>query len=93
METEKIIEKMQYNHEYTIAKLEQHNKRLFILCLVIFIALILTNGAWIVYENSYEDVVSESYTTTTDGENAVFVNGNGDLTYGADNISENKNSP
>lgn len=90
---EKEINRLKYAHEGEVARLEIHNKRWFILTVIIFIALIATNGAWIVYENSYEDVVTETYTTSTDGENAVFINGNGDLNYGKDNISENDGTP
>lgn len=75
-----------YIHEDQMNRLEVHNKRLFILTLVIFVALILTNGAWIYHESLYEDVVTETYTTTTSGDKAVFVNGTGDLNYGTNDL-------
>ena len=75
-----------YFHEEQMNRLEIHNKRLFILTLVIFVALILTNGAWIYHESLYEDVVTETYTTTTSGDKAVFVNGTGDLNYGTNDL-------
>ncbi len=89
MDYEKEMDRLKYAHEGEVANLEIANKRLFILCLVIFIALILTNGAWIYHESLYQDVIEETYTTTTDGDNAVFVNGNGDLHYNdKDNVQE-----
>lgn len=79
-----------YIHEEQMNRLEVHNKRLFILALVIFVALILTNGAWIYHESLYEDVVTETYTTTTSGNDAVFVNGTGDLNYGTNDLYSDK---
>lgn len=71
-----------YFHEEQMNRLEVHNKRLFILTLVIFVALILTNGAWIYHESLYEDVVTNTQTVTqdTDGGNNTF---NGDF-YGGE---------
>ena len=42
--------------ECVTATLERVNKRLFILCLVMFIACVLTNFGWIYYESQYEKV-------------------------------------
>lgn len=44
-------------HEEIMARMERQSKRLFILCIIIFSALILTNAAWLIYENQYEDEV------------------------------------
>ena len=80
-----------YFHEEQMNRLEMHNKRLFILTLVIFVALILTNGAWIYHESLYEDVV-----TTQDisgGEGDVVVNGVGDINYGGENTSNGQSTP
>lgn len=80
-----------YIHEEQMNRLEVHNKRLFILALVIFVALILTNGAWIYHESLYEDVV-----TTQDisgGEGDVVVNGVGDINYGGENTSNGQGTP
>ena len=45
-----------YVHEGEMARQERHIKRLWILCLVIFAALVVTNAGWIYYENQFEDV-------------------------------------
>lgn len=83
-----------YFHEEQMNRLEMHNKRLFILTLVIFVALILTNGAWIYHESLYVDEIEETYTTTTDGDNAIFVNGNGELHYNDENnVQEDTDTP
>ena len=44
-------------HESAMARSERHNKRLWIVILVLIGALIGTNLAWIIYENSFEDYV------------------------------------
>lgn len=44
-------------HESEVARLERINKRFWILILVLVILLVATNGVWIWYENSYEDIV------------------------------------
>ena len=48
-------------HESAMARSERHNKRLWIVILVLIGALIASNLAWIIYENSFEEV-----TTTTE---------------------------
>lgn len=49
-------------HQDDLNKLDQSHKRverwLAILCIIIFIALIGTNGYWIWYEQQYEDVTT-----------------------------------
>lgn len=85
------MDRLKYAHEGETAMLEIANKRAFILSIILLIALILTNAGWIIHESMYEDTVTETYTTTTDGDNAVFVNGVGDLNYGESDLHENKN--
>lgn len=49
-------------HEATMARQERTIKRLWILCLVMFLALVVTNAGWIYYENQWEDVVTTETT-------------------------------
>ena len=51
----------QYTHEAEQARLERIIKRLWILVIIVFVALIVTNGAWIYYESQFE-VVEETTT-------------------------------
>lgn len=53
------------SHEAETARLERIIKRLWILIIIIFSALILTNGAWIWYESQWEVVeeTTEEYVT------------------------------
>lgn len=46
-----------FAHEGIVARMERANRRLWILCIVLIILLAGTNGAWIYYETSFEDVV------------------------------------
>ena len=54
---ERIAEIPFFVHEADMARLERTNKRLFIVVLVLILALIGTNYAWITYENSFQDIV------------------------------------
>lgn len=43
-----------YVHEGIMARMERTIKRLWILCIIIFLAFVISNGAWIWYENQWE---------------------------------------
>ena len=68
-------------HEGEMARMERHVKRLFIMWIITFAALVLTNVGWIYYESQYQDVVTESYSAETDqgGNGEVTINGKGEL--------------
>ena len=81
-------------HESEVARLERIIKRLWILCIIIFAALIATNGAWLWYESQYVDeVVTETYTAESEsggtaianGEGSVVINGEGNKNKGIEN--------
>lgn len=57
-------------YESAQARSERINTRLWILCIILIVALLGTNIAWIVYENSFEDSVVTTQTVeqeTDDG--------------------------
>lgn len=63
-------------HESAIARIERHNKRLWIVILVLIGALIGTNLAWIIYENSFEDyVITQEVEQDADNGTNNFVGG------------------
>ena len=64
-------------HEDQMARQERHIKRLWILCIIIFIALIGTNAGWIWYENQFIDEVVVTQ-ENGDGYNN-YVDGNGKI--------------
>ena len=87
---EKIIP--YFIHEGMMARQERTIKRLWILCIIIFLALVLTNAGWIYYESQFEEAVVTTQEVdqdvdTGDGDGDVYVHGIGDI-YGK---SETKN--
>lgn len=67
-------------HEGEMARMERINKKLWILCIVLFIAFAVTNAGWIYYESQFIDEIVTQDVDTGDG--AAFVAGIGDI-YGA----------
>lgn len=82
--------------ELIVAVMERQVKRLFILCLVIFItlfvALVASNAAWLYYENQFEDVTtSVTQETSADGGGSAVINGEnaGAVFYGEGKTDSN----
>lgn len=67
--------------ESSQARMERTNFRLWVLCIVLIVSLLGTNTAWIVYENQFEDVVTETYTAETDKGGTAIANGDGSVIY------------
>lgn len=67
-----------FSHEGDMARMERANKRLWILLIIIFLAFVGSNMAWIVYENQFQDVVTsiEAEQEAEDGGNNYVVGGN-----------------
>ena len=71
-------------HEGILTRQERNIKRLWILCIIIFLALVGTNAAWIWYESQFE-----TYYYSEDGEGINSINtGEGDINYGAEAVSQ-----
>ena len=65
-----------YEHEDTKIRLERSNKRLFILCLIMFLAFVGSNAYWIYTENQYEDVsTTVTQELNSSGGNAIINDG------------------
>lgn len=66
-------------HESIVARMERTIKRLWILCIFMFLSLVITNGIWICYENSFEDVITTQNVTqsidTGNGGDAIINDG------------------
>ena len=72
-----------YVHEGMMARMERTIKRLWILCIIIFLAFVISNGAWIWYENQWE-VCETSQSVDQDidtGDGDANITGIGDI-YG-----------
>ncbi len=63
-------------HESAMARSERHNKRLWIVVLVLIGAFIASNLAWVIYENSFEDyVITQEVEQDADNGTNNFVGG------------------
>ena len=72
----------QYDIDLLSAMAERTIKRLWIVILVLIIALIGTNGAWLYYESQFEDVVTtEIVQENADGYNN-YIGNDGDIVNG-----------
>ena len=85
-----------YVHEGIMARMERTVKRLWILCIIIFLAFVLSNAAWIYYESQWDVVETTSQTVDQQvdtGEGSTTVTGIGDIYYGtdSDNSEEGNN--
>lgn len=69
-----------FMHEREMSRLEQIIRKLWILVIVVFIALVLTNAGWIIYENQFEEIRIEQE-ATTDGGGSNYLNGTGEVRY------------
>lgn len=77
-------------HQDDMNKLDQSHRRvekwLFVLCLVIFIAFVGTNIAWVCYENSFVDEVKVEQDADWE-EGNVILNGTGEVTVNGESTS------
>ena len=64
-------------HEADMTRLERANKRLFVVVIILIVALVGSNGAWIYYENSFEDVVTTVEQEADWEKGNVIMNGTG----------------
>ena len=72
----------QYDIDLLSAMAERTIKRLWIIILVLIIALIGTNGAWLYYESQFEDVVTTKIVQeNADGYNN-YIGNDGDIVNG-----------
>ena len=80
-------------HEGEMARQERTIKRLWILCIIIFIALVGTNAGWIYYESQFETVVSDVRQDIDSGDGNVTAVGIGDIYGTSEADSEGKDAP
>lgn len=67
-------------HEGAMARQERTIKRLYIIILVIFLAFVVTNVGWIIYENQLIDEITVSQENES-GYNS-FIGNDGDIVNG-----------
>ena len=65
-----------FEHEEVMIRMERGNRRLWVLCIILIIALFATNGAWIYRELQYEDVATTiTQELDSSGGNAIINDG------------------
>lgn len=72
-----------FTYEDVVVRLERTIKRLWILCIVIFVAFVLSNGLWIYYESQWETVQTTTTIDADQGDGVNMVSG-GDINYGTE---------
>ena len=70
-----------YAHEGMMARMERMNHRLWIVVIVLIVALLATNLAWVIYETSFEDITVTQ--ENADGYNN-YVGNDGDIFNGVE---------
>lgn len=80
MEKEKVVS--QYFHEGTMAIMERTIRRLWILCIILVVLLVATNGLWIWYNSQFE-----YFTITQENEDGYnnYIGNDGDIINGETN--------
>lgn len=78
----------QSQHEKEMTRLEVQCKRWFIAFLVVLGMLFVTNAAWVIYENQFQDVVvtQDGY---VEGGGTNYFNGTGEMSYDSQGTSNN----
>lgn len=82
-----------FTSEVFTATLERTIKRLWVLCIILIVALIASNGAWIYYESQFENVVTTTTidTNTKGGGDAFGVIGDNNEVNSDGKDKDNKN--
>lgn len=67
-------------HEGEMARAERQSKRLWILIIILIVALVGTNLAWVIYENQFQtETYTETYEAHADGNSNAVLNGSGEV--------------
>lgn len=70
----------QAQHEKEMTRLEVQCKRWFIAFLTVLVMLFVTNAAWVIYENSFQDVVlTQEAQSEMGGDTTIYGAGIGDV--------------
>ena len=78
--------------ESAFTKLEKANFRLWIAVIILILSLLGTNIAWIVYENSFNDVVvTQEVDAFSDGDSDLNINTLGGDNYGGESTRKTDN--
>lgn len=76
-------------YEIAIGSLQMQSKRLFILCIILIVVLVGTNGAWLYYEKQFEDISMTQETSTEGGGDAIVNGAIGDINNYGESKTDN----
>ena len=81
MDNQKAPETISYFvHEQEMSRQERSIKRLWILCMIIFLLFVVTNAGWMIYEARTDKVfMNQSATTDSGGDATVRGTATGDI--------------
>ena len=72
-----------WQHEREMTRIETQSKRWFIAFMVVLAMLFITNAAWVIYENQFQDVVIEQDADSgLGGDATIYGAGIGDVNVG-----------
>ena len=80
-----------FAHEGDMARQERTIKRLWILCIILIGMLAASNAFWVYRDTRYEDVVTITQESSTEGGGNAVVNNGGGMIYGECKTDDNKN--
>ena len=76
-------------HEGIVTRLERTIEKLWILCIILIVLLVGTNGAWLYYENQFiETEVTQEIEATSDDNSDLNINTVGGDFYGGNSEGE-----
>lgn len=78
-----------YAHDGEIALMERIFRRMWIVIIILIVALVGTNTAWIIYESQFAEEVTTIEQQVDTGEAPAVVSGTGDAIYGESNPKSN----
>ena len=74
-----------YGYEILSAITERTIKRLWVLCIMLLVALFISNISWIIYESQFNTETTTTIEATQDGKGTNNVVNGGDCTNGTSN--------
>lgn len=80
-------------HEADMTRMERINRRVWILCIILVVALLGTNAGWLIYESQFEYVETSSQEVDQEidtGDGDAMVIGIGD--YNGESTSDGANN-
>ena len=91
MDDNQTVTSPYFLHEGDMARQERTIKRLWILCIILIFLLAGSTVFWVYRETQYEDVVTITQESSTEGGGNAVVNNGGGMIYGEGKANDNKN--